>query len=422
VANGKNSCLSSWSIFLIKVGFTFILSIFLSLQGTAQFLGFYIENDNDRTSFRFELINNLIVVPVVINDTVNLNFILDTGVRATILTDNSITNFDLTKCRPVHIVGAGIMNEVEAFVVSNITFRLPGISSPGLSIVALKEDYLHLQNHLGMEIHGILGYDFFSQFVVRIDYESKIITVFDPEKFKPRKQFAISNINLIHGRPYILTNFSQKENAKIQARLLIDTGASHAVMLETDSDSNIYVPENSIETIVGWGLGGELTGELGRIDSLNLAGHHFQDVLCTFIPGYGQNLTDKIPDRKGSIGGELLGRFTVIFDYKKEKIYFRKNSKIKRDFEYNLSGIDLIAIGSNFKLYKVIHIIPGSPADLAGVKIGDLILGINGQIITEMSIQEVNGFFRTRPKNRIKLIILRNQSLENISFRLARLI
>jgi C-terminal processing protease CtpA/Prc len=193
-------------------------------------------------------------------------------------------------------------------------------------------------------------------------------------------------------------------------------------MLETDSDSNIYVPENSIETIVGWGLGGELTGELGRIDSLNLAGHHFQDVLCTFIPGYGQNLTDKIPDRKGSIGGELLGRFTVIFDYKKEKIYFRKNSKIKRDFEYNLSGIDLIAIGSNFKLYKVIHIIPGSPADLAGVKIGDLILGINGQIITEMSIQEVNGFFRTRPKNRIKLIILRNQSLENISFRLARLI
>jgi hypothetical protein len=422
VTNTENSCISTRSVFHLKIGFAILFSIFISLHSNAQFLGFYIDDENERTSFRFELINNLIVVPVVINDTINLNFILDTGVRATILTDNTLTNFDLAKCRPVHIIGAGIMNEVEAFVVSNVSFRLPGITSPGLSIVALKEDYLHLQNHLGMAIHGILGYDFFSQFVVKIDYESKIITVIKPDKFKPGKRFVCTDIKLFHGRPYLLTNFLQYNNTIVNARLLIDTGASHAIMLETDSDSTIYVPDNSIETIVGWGLGGELIGELGRIDSLHLSQFHFKDVLCTFIPGYGQNLTDKIPDRKGSIGGELLGRFTIILDYKNEKVYLRKNSRIKRDFEYNLSGIDLVAIGTNFKLYKVIHIIPNSPADLAGVKIGDLILGINGQIITEMSIQEVNGFFRTRPKNRIRLIILRDQNLENISFRLARLI
>ncbi len=422
MTNVTNSCVFRSTVFQIKIGFLFVFLHCCYLHTSAQFLGFYINNESDRASFRFELINNLIVVPVVINDTNKLNFILDTGVRATILTDNTVTNFDLTNCRPVHIVGAGIINEVEAFVVSCTIFSLHGISSPGLSLVVLKEDYLHLQNHLGIPIHGILGYDFFSQFVVKIDYEGKIITVIRSDIFKPKKSYKENDIDIILGRPYINTEVVQHNGSVLNAKLLIDTGASHAIMLETDSDSAISIPENKIETIVGWGLGGELTGELSRIDSLYISGFSFHDVLCTFTSAYSQTLIDKIPDRKGSLGGELLGKFTIVLDYKNKKAYFRKNAGIKREFVYNMSGIDLIATGTNFKLFKVIHIIPGSPAALAGVKNGDLILGINGQMVTEMSIQEVNGFFRTRPKNRIKLLILRDHSLENISFRLKRLV
>ncbi|NOU47515.1 MAG: PDZ domain-containing protein [Bacteroidales bacterium] len=393
-----------------------------SLNLSAQYSSFTIDNQSNRKCFNFELINNLIVVPVVINDSIQANFILDTGVRSTILTDNTQTNFDLSTCRPVQIIGAGIMNEVEAFVVPNIRFTLPGITADRLSIVVLKEDYLHLQNHLGIEINGILGYDFFSQFVVKIDYEGKIITVFNPDNFRLRKSYSQENISIIQGRPYIDTRVTLQNGSKLNAKLLIDTGASHAIMLETDSDSTIYVPDKHIETIVGWGLGGELTGELGRIDSLNIKGYSFENVLCTFVSDYGQHIIDKIPDRKGSVGGELLAKFTTIIDYKNKKLYLRKNTRFKSDFVYNMSGIDLIAIGNDFKLFKVIHLIKGSPADIAGVQIGDMILAINGQMITEMTIQEVNGFFRTKPKNRVSLLILRDQSLVKLSFKLAKLV
>lgn len=403
----------------------FILLIYWMFQSgllLAQNFGFRFDHDEDRLNIPFQMVNNLIVVPVMVNDSVSLNFILDTGVKATILTDNSLTDFNLSGCRPVHILGAGGQEEVVAYVVANVHFAIQGITSTGMNLIVLSEDYLKLQNHLGMDIHGILGYDLFGQFVVKIDYERKMITLIDPESFRPKSRYKRMDISLFMGRPYIESQVRQNDGSIIKGRLLVDSGASHSLMLETDSDSTIILPEKYVNTIVGWGLSGELNGQMGRIDSLNFAGYGFHEVLCTYTSDYGAGVNERIPGRKGSIGGELLSRFTVIFDYSRNQMYLRKNSNFSKPFIYNMGGVDLIASGSNFKLYKVIHIIPKSPAEKAGLQIEDIVLSINGQMITEMSIQEVNGYFRTRPKSRIRMLILRDQKLEMITFKLEKLI
>lgn len=388
----------------------------------AQNFGFRFDHDENRLNIPFQMVNNLIVVPVMVNDSIPLNFILDTGVKATILTDNSLTGFDLSGCRPVQILGAGGQEEVVAYVVANVHFAIKGITSNGMNLIVLSEDYLKLQNHLGMDIHGILGYDLFSQFVVKIDYERKMITLTNPEKYRPNRRYKRLDIKLFMGRPYIEGYVRQNDGSIVKGHLLVDSGASHSLMLEIDSDSSIFLPEKYVSTIVGWGLSGELNGQMGRIDSLNLAGFGFHEVLCTYTSDYGSGVNERILDRKGSIGGELLSRFTIIFDYYHNQIYLRKNSNFRKPFIYNMGGLDLIASGSNFKLYKVIHIIPDSPAEKAGLQIEDIVLSINGQMITEMSIQEVNGYFRTRPKSRIRMLILRDQKLEMISFKLEKLI
>jgi hypothetical protein len=388
----------------------------------AQNFGFRFDHDENRLNIPFLTVNNLIVVPVTVNDSIRLNFILDTGVKSTILTDNSLTDFDLSGCRPVHILGAGGQEEVVAFVVTNVRFALQGITSSGMNLIVLSEDYLKLQNHLGMDIHGILGYDLFSQFVVKIDYERKMISLYDPETYRPNHKYKRLDMSLFMGRPYIESIVKQNDGSKISANLLIDSGASHSLMLETDSDSNIYVPGKHVNTIVGWGLSGELNGFMGRIDSLKFAGFGFHEVLCTYTSDYGAGVNERIPGRKGSIGGELLSRFTIIFDYSRKELYLKRNSNFRKAFIYNMGGVDLIASGASFKLYKVIHIIPESPAEKAGLMVNDIVLSINGEMITEMSIQEVNGYFRTRPKSRIRMLILRDQKLEMITFRLEKLI
>ena len=35
----------------------------------------------------------------------------------------------------------------------------------------------------GVELDGILGYDFFKRFVVEVDYINHILTIYEPEKF-----------------------------------------------------------------------------------------------------------------------------------------------------------------------------------------------------------------------------------------------
>ncbi|MEG0762174.1 MAG: peptide-binding protein, partial [Chryseobacterium sp.] len=49
------------------------------------------------------------------------------------------------------------------------------------------------------------------------------------------------------------------------------------------------------------------------------------------------NLVD---ERKGSLGGEILRRFTVVFDYPNQKLYLKKNGNYNDSFNFNMSGLD----------------------------------------------------------------------------------
>ncbi|MDO8898020.1 MAG: retropepsin-like aspartic protease, partial [Bacteroidales bacterium] len=153
----------------------YLFLVIFSEIASAQFIGYRIDNQNQKASFRFELINNLIIVPVIVNDSVPMRFILDTGVRTTLLTNENLDKLEVAYSRPVVISGLGTAKEIKAYLASNVTLHLPGITGKGQTLIVLGEDYLNLQNHLGVEVHGVLGYDFFNHFIVQINYDSKQI-------------------------------------------------------------------------------------------------------------------------------------------------------------------------------------------------------------------------------------------------------
>jgi len=76
---------------LLKTVLIFIFTLFL-YSASAQTIGFKITNSSGRTTFSFKKVNNLIIIPVTLNNALPLNFILDTGVRTTILTDRTISD------------------------------------------------------------------------------------------------------------------------------------------------------------------------------------------------------------------------------------------------------------------------------------------------------------------------------------------
>jgi PDZ domain/Aspartyl protease len=390
------------------VFFLFFLVLFVRLE--AQNLGFSLAGGKKKAQIPIEINNNLIVIPVVLNDALPLKFILDTGVRTAILTQKTFSDIlDLEYTRKYTISGPGGQNLVDAYITNNVSLELPGVNGRGHAMLVLGQDYLELRNYLGTDVHGILGYELFSRFIVQIDYEKKILTLMLPEKFHRRGRYQALPITIEDTKPYILVPVVFADGTKLNAKLLIDSGASHGLMLEPKSDSTIQVPKNAVSSLLGRGLGGEIVGKAGRVKSVSLGSFELDNVIANFPDpnSYSDSIKTGNVFRNGALGGEILSRFVVVFDFPKERVYLKKNASFKKNFYYNLSGITLKAKGSKLNVFEVTEVRDQSPSQTSGILPGDLLLRVNGIEVNELDLNSINGFLNSKPGRKIKLEISR---------------
>lgn len=393
----------------------------VTVHGAAQSLGFAIADGKKRVDIPIQIQNNLVVVPVILNDILPLKFIVDTGVRTAILTQKAYSDIlQLPYSRKYSVSGPGGEKLIDAYVTNNVSIALPGVIGRGHALLVLEEDYLELRNYLGTDVHGILGYELFSRFIVKIDYGRKMMTLILPDKFNPKKKFQEIPMLVEDTKPFILTSLNLSADNSMTAKLLIDTGASHGLMLEPSSDERIVVPANTVSTVIGRGLGGVITGKTGRIQSLKLGSYSLDNVLVNFPDpnSYMDTLKSSLTFRHGTLGGEILSRFTVIFNFPQGKFYLKKNSEFKKEFYFNLSGINLKAKGSSLNTYEVSEVREKSPAHQVGIQPGDLILSINGIATRDLHLNELNALLNMKPGKRIVLEIERNKIRYELRFRL----
>ncbi|MGE0770567.1 MAG: aspartyl protease family protein [Cyclobacteriaceae bacterium] len=388
----------------------------------SQTLGFVMDAGKEKVQIPVEVINNLVVVPVVLNGQVPLKFVLDTGVRTTILTQKTYADIlELDFTRRYTISGAGGEKLVDAFITNNVSLEIPGINGTGHAMLVLENDYLEMRNYLGADVQGILGYELFSRFTIEFDYERKRITIWKPEHFKPRRSFQSLPIAIQDTKPYVNVTVEQKANNPITVKLLMDTGASHGLILDPESSDKIFVPEKNINSIIGRGLGGVITGKIGRIHSLRMGKYELEEVLANFPDpnSYTDTLLFKnLVKRNGSLGGEIMSRYRLIFDYPRERVYFKKNASFKRGFNYNMSGLTVKAKGARLRTYEITDIREDSPGSHSGLLKGDLLLTINGLPATALDLNTINGFFNSKPGKRITLEIMRGDQRMQKEFKL----
>jgi hypothetical protein len=67
-----------------------IVAVCITFQGAGQMkFGFEMPEGEDRVEIPFEEYNNLVVIPVYINNLIKLKFVVDTGVDTPILTEET---------------------------------------------------------------------------------------------------------------------------------------------------------------------------------------------------------------------------------------------------------------------------------------------------------------------------------------------
>lgn len=400
-----------------------LLQYVATTPGQAQTIGFDIIGDKNKVSFPFESYNNLIVVPVILNHRMPLRFVLDTGVRTSILTDRTFSDIlNISYARKIPLVGADGDREIVAYVANGISLKLPGVVGQGQALLVLEEDYLQLKSYLGTEVHGILGYELFNRFIVEIDYESSILTLHEPYSYKPKRKRNVIHLEVQDTKPYIHTNFQLQDGTTINVKLMLDTGASHSLLLDMDSHPELKLPEKVVRANLGRGLGGDINGYIGRIGSIEFGKYSFDNVISSW-PDRGSfaNILRRT-GRQGTLGGGLLSRFTVVIDYFNGNLYYRKNQNFNNQFEYDMSGIEIRATGQKLNHFIISQLRKDSPATKVDLQLGDEIVAINGHLTKELTLGEVNSFFRSREGRKIRLELLRDDQKIVRKIRLERAI
>ena len=367
-------------------------------------------NGAKKIEIPFERQDNFIVVKVIFQGVFPLRFIIDTGAEHTILTKKEITNLlRVTYERERTIVGTDMKTLVKAYIARKMRLDLSNLILIK-DILVLDEDYFKLDQFSGLEIHGIIGTEAFKGYVLKIDYIKQILTIYDPSVFTEadHKKYEELPIEVIRSKPYLTTKAQIVGDTTVNLKLLLDTGAGLGVLLHTFSNPQIILPPLVIKGHIGNGLGGEIEGYIGRITSLSIGKSKIPNIVSHFQELNNIKDSTYIVGRNGLIGGDILHRFTVIFDFSREKLYLKPNKYIKNLFEYDKSGIVPIAGGPSLSQFTIYDILPNTPAAEADFRRGDEITRIGWIPAQFLSLSIINDIFQGKEGKKIKITIIRN--------------
>jgi hypothetical protein len=352
------------------------------------------------TTIPFELSDNLIYLPVRVNGSKPLWFILDSGASGCVIDQTQAKLLALKTEGKAQGTGAGT-GTYDLTYAKNVTFNLSGIETQ------IESSYvIDLSSNLsveGREADGILGYDFFSRYVVMIDYDAMTLRLYDSQTYNYSGSGEIIPFTFKRKLPHITAKFKVAGREAADRDFLIDTGSADAA----DDDLIAQSTSPKIETIGGVGLGQEFKTVLGRAEWLKLGNFTIENTLG-------------VSGGTGLIGGEVLHRFTVIFDYNRQRIILEPNRHLRDEFSVDASGADL-RLAPESKSFRVHSVRKDSPAAEAGLRESDLITAIDGSPSTGFNLDQAQRMF-TRDGREYLLSVRRGSEVLQVRMKLRKLL
>ncbi len=137
---------------------------------------------------------------------------------------------------------------------------------------------------------------------------------------------------------------------------------------------------------------GKVSAFVSRIERVSVGLNNFHNVVANVTPtsedaGIGGKTV-------GLVGGEVLRRFKVTVDYASSQVTLEPNQSFGEPFEFDMSGMSLAAQGDDLREYRVRSVIRGTPAALAGIAPGDIVLAIDDRPARDMTLTEVRRLFK----------------------------
>ncbi|HET6767389.1 MAG TPA: aspartyl protease family protein [Chitinophagaceae bacterium] len=385
--------------------FCFLLAVSISATAQEQF----VEAPSKLlTSFRFRQLSGGVILlkAQFANFADTLNFILDTGSGGISLDSTTVDYFKITPT-PSDMTILGIAGVRKVSFIYNQKLRLPGLTVDSLNFHI--NNYDILTSVYGEKIDGIIGYSILSRYIFWINYDSLKISIFTNGRMRyPRGGWLYEPIL----RTLPVQTARIKDAITTNSRFLFDIGAGLCMMLNKEflEDSNFLDKKRKLYAKEAEGVGGKIDMHMTVIKEMRMGPYRFRNI-PVFVFDDTFNLTS-YPYLSGIIGNDILRRFNLILNYSKKEFYFMPNTHYQESFDYAYSGIELYMVDGVIILGDVAT---GSPAEAAGLREGDVLIGINH--LLGQNIQAFKTALQA-PGEKVKIIVNRNGELLEYTFKI----
>ncbi|WP_333658521.1 aspartyl protease family protein [Flavobacterium sp.] len=205
----------------------FIFAFLIAFTNYAQ-SGFEIKKNRNKVVIPFKLINNLVFIPIKLNGE-ELTFLLDTGVEETILFSvNDNSELTLNNVEVIKLKGLGNSDAINGYKSSKNEINIKQFVDSNHSLYIVLDQEFNFSSQVGIPVNGILGYHFFKNNLVKIDYSKRKIYVYK-KGHKVYRQllntYKKDSLIIDFNKPYVFETITNK-GVKKYSKLLIDSGNS----------------------------------------------------------------------------------------------------------------------------------------------------------------------------------------------------
>ncbi|MFZ1947862.1 MAG: aspartyl protease family protein [bacterium] len=357
----------------------------------------------------FEYIGDHLFVDVTVNCDKRL-WVLDTGAATTVIDSTYAASIGLEPAGDFKAVGAGktvgaAFVTLPGFSVGTIRFEEQQVVSIGIA---------ELFERAGLSVAGILGYDFLSRFVTKIDYAARRMSFYRPDEFTYVGPGVVVDAPLT-GNLFALP---MTVAGRYSGTWSLDLGASSTSFFYSYAEKNGIFAMRGLEGLAG-GAGGYFTMRASKYASAEIAGFRLGEQVIS-VPleksgAFGAS------EKTGNIGNDILRHFVLYLDYSRQQLVFEKGADFDKVFPRGKAGLGLVVADDGG--YEVFYVAKDTPAERARFKAGDVVKKINGIPAESFaSLIALTELFKAEAGTVYDIEIARDGKSRNIKLRLEELL
>ena len=349
------------------------------------------------TELDFEIVGGRIYVPAEINGH-KTSVILDTGASSSVMNLALAEQWGLPTRGELDAHGAG-SEPVTGKILNDVVVKIGDITEQIPYAIALDS----LSTMEGRRLEVIVGYNFFLTHIVEVDYAKRHLRIFAGGADVSSKGTVVP-LRFVNSLPHI-TSIMMIGGTEYKLEALVDSGASTGLTAMFLSSHPLNVTKTERMVIAG-GAGGRIEGRFFRPDALQLGSVSLAKPVMAMTET-GGGVTGEGAKYDILVGGDLLRRFRVIFDYPHKRMILEASDEISKPFEADKTGLRIYAQGSDLRGFKIVGVLGGSSSDKAGIKVDDVIEDIDNIPASQFTLQQLRELFRSSTTLKWKLGIRR---------------